>query len=61
VSSFNHPREGITRYSTALPQISAISHHFRNLKIPKRLIAPSILVVSMAIGLPYLNARQIHN
>lgn len=53
--------EGITRYSTALPQISAVNHHFRNLKIPKRLIALCILIMSMAIGLPYLNARQIHN
>lgn len=61
MSSFNHPREGITRYSTALPQISAVNHHFRNLKIPKRLIVLCILIMSMAIGLPYLNARQLHN
>lgn len=61
MSSFNHPREAITRYSTALPQISVVSHHLRNLKIPKWLIALCILIMSMAIGLPYLNARPIHN
>lgn len=31
--------------------------HFPNLKIPKRLIALSLLIQSMAIRLPYHDAR----
>jgi hypothetical protein len=51
------PLEGITRSSTALSQISAVSRHFPNLKIHKPLISLSILIMSMAIRLPCNNAR----
>ena len=55
-------REGITRSSTALPRICGVSRRFRNLKIRKRLITLSTLIMSMAIRLPYKGAPpKIHS